>query len=454
MDVIDLFRILWRRKVIVLASLSLTVAAAVAYLTLAEPVYEAESAMTVSPTTAEDLVFLSAVDTIVPVYADAASSPTTRAAAEAELGRPLGDVFIETFPGTPIFRIKARDTDPVEAQETAQTVTDTLLLRERSEELGISGLELEQVDRPSVPDAPVYPRRHLTVAVAVLLGIIIGLGLALIRERVSSKVETIEDFARVVGSPALAEIPEERAVESFRNPEDLINRARLQIVAEAFRDIRTALLYSGGDIQSIVVTSPEGHHGKTTVALGLAVTLGRLGTRTLLVDGDLRRGRLAKLLTIPGEPGLTDVLTGTPAAQAIRRTSVRSLDVLTSGALVRDPTELIERGFHTALNQAGRSYECIVIDTTPLVPVNDGRIMASFATTTILVGTPLTSRANIRVAVERLSTIGVRPAGVVFNRSKRRRPPGYYAYLSPEPGAKRGRRAARRARFPRARTSA
>ena len=454
MDIIDLFRVVWRRKLIVAGSLVITVAGAIAYLALAPPVYEAESTMALSPVTADELVFLSSVDTIVPVYADAASSPTTRDAAEAQLGRPLGDVFIETFPETPIFRIKARDTDPVEAQETAQAVTDILLQRERADEVGISGLELEQVDRPSVPEVPVYPRRQLTVAVAVLLGTIIGLGLALIRERVSSKVETIEDLSRVVGGPALGEIPEERAVESFRNPEDLINRARLQVVAEAFRDIRTALLYSGGDVQSIVVTSPEGHHGKTTVALGLAVTLARLGTRTLLVDGDLRRGRLAKLLSIALQPGLTDVLTGTPATQAIRKTSVRTLDVLTSGALVQDPTELIERAFHTALTQAGGTYECIVIDTTPLVPVNDGRIMASFATTTIIVGTPLTSRANIRVAVERLSTIGVRPAGVVFNRSKRRRPPGYYAYLSPEPGAKRGRRAARRARFPRARTSA
>jgi capsular exopolysaccharide synthesis family protein len=454
MDIIDLFRILWRRKVIVLVSLVLTVATAFAYLTLTDPVYEAESTMAVSPISADDLVFLSAVDTIVPVYADAASSPTTRTAAEADLGRPLGDVFVEAFEGTPIFRIRARSTDPKQAQETAQAVTDALLRRVTSGEIGVSGLELEQLDRPSLPTVPVYPRRYLTVAVAVLVGTTLGLGLALLRQRLSSRVDTVEDLSRAVGAPGLAEIPEDRVVQSLRNPEDLINRPRLRVVAEGFRDLRTALLYSNSDVRSILVTSPEGRHGKTTVALGLAATLARLGTRTLLVDGDLHRGRLGQLLSIPARPGLTDVLMGLPLSRATRHTALEALDVLPSGEMLQNPTELIERVFHTVLTEAGQSYESIVIDSTPLVPVNDARIMASFASTTILVAMPPgTNRASLRVAVERLATIGVLTSGVVLNGSRKRRPSSYYAYLQPEPGVKRTGRSTRRSRRARAHTS-
>jgi tyrosine-protein kinase Etk/Wzc len=152
------------------------------------------------------------------------------------------------------------------------------------------------------------------------------------------------------------------------------------------------------------------------------------------------------MLGLRRAPGLTEVLMGTPLPSAIRSTSLQTLDVLTGGELLSDPSELIERRFHQVLDELSRSYQAIVIDGTPTLPINDARIMASFATAAIIVATPhATSRSSVRVVLERLSTIGVQPAGVVLNKSRRRRLTDYYSYLRPEPETKRGRRGRRRA---------
>ena len=139
--------------------------------------------------------------------------------------------------------------------------------------------------------------------VALLLGLGLGLGAALLRESLTTKVETADELATASGVPVFAEIPAETAILKMHSPEDLAINPRLRVVAEALRDLRTNLLFTDENIRSIVVTSPDGSHGKTTVAFALAATLARAGAKTMLVDADLRRGRVAELLEIPRTPG-------------------------------------------------------------------------------------------------------------------------------------------------------
>ena len=114
------------------------------------------------------------------------------------------------------------------------------------------------------------------------------------------------------------------------------------------------------NIRSIVVTSPDGSHGKTTVAFGLAATLARAGTRTLLVDADLRRGRVAELLALPRSPGLMDVLLGeAPLEKAIRATSRRRSTSSSAAAARRDPGELLTQAFPALLDRLEREYEAV-----------------------------------------------------------------------------------------------
>jgi receptor protein-tyrosine kinase len=433
MDLKELLDVLWRRKLVVLAVTLAAIAAAYGVLRLVTPLYESSSTLAVQPTATDgDLFFLTTIDTILPVYAEGATSRTTRElAAERVPDGTLGEVAVRTFSGTPILKIKARDEDPDVAEATAQSVTEVLIERAESDEVGVPGLRLTQIERPVVAGAPVFPRKKLTLLVAGLLGFALGIGAALLRETLTSRVETRDHLADLAGAPVFAEFPTERAVSRIRRPEALTDEGGLRAFSESLRDLRTSLVFTGGDsLRSVAVTSPEGSHGKTTIAFGLAATLARAGTRTLLVDGDLRKGRVAELLLLHRSPGLRDALEGAPVEQAIQRTSLETLDVLPGGQITEDPGELILNEFGPLLAQLEERYECVVVDCTPLVPVNDARLMARSTEAVIVVASAgRATRRQIRSAVERLSVIDITPTAAVLNNSRRPRGKGYYGYL-------------------------
>ena len=434
MDLNELIGVLWRRKWTILLTTAALVAVAVAAIRLVTPVYESTSTIALSPTDADQgLIFFGISDAVVPVYADAATSGATRDEAERRLG-DLGEISVQTFSGTPIIKLSARDPDAELAQRSAQAVTEVLLER-AEDDIGISSLQLIQLDRPSVATEPVFPRTRLTIAVALLIGLALGIGLALLRENLTTKVDTPEELSRVSGAPVYGEIPSEAAVASLTAPEVLAENPRLRGVSEALRELRTNLLFSEESLSSVVVTSPEGSHGKTTIAFGLAVTVARAGTRTVLVDGDLRRGRVSELLQLERSPGLMEVLKGSPLADVIRSTTLETLDVVTGGHRGGDPGELLTSEFPRILAQLQKRYEAVIIDATPLVPISDARIMARYASSVIVVADAATAtRRQVRRAIERLSLISVEPTAVVLNNYKA--PGGTSYYALPEEIAK------------------
>lgn len=452
MDLSELFQVLWRRKVVVGIVAAIVVGIAFAALRLATPLYESTSTLALRPENPNDIQFLITLEQTVPVYATAANSRVTRRQAAQDLGGDLAQsISVRTFGANPVMKIKARDPNAEVASRSAQAVTDAVIERVKSGQVGIPALDLIQIDRPVEATEPVFPRYKLTLAIALLLGISFGVAAALLRENLTSKVETADALANLSGAPCFAEIPNTPVVARVSSPEDLTGDTRLRAFSEALRDLRTNLLFSEGTFSSVVVTSPEGSHGKTTVAFGLAATLAKAGSRTLLVDGDLRKGRVAELLAIPRDQGLNEVLRGAPPEEIIQGTAMDTLDVLTGGHLQDDPGELLTTEFAAVLPRLTGMYEVVVVDTTPLVPVNDARIMASFADTTVIVANAAsTARRQIRTAVERLSLISVKPTAVVLNGSKSKRGAGYYGYLkpaaAPPPRPRRTRRTSRAAR--------
>lgn len=447
MDLNELLQVLWRRKLAIVAVTAATIGLALAALQLVTPVYESTSTIALTPreTTGNDtaIFFFGIMDTVVPVYADAASSRSLRDAARQQLGGRLAETSVETFKGTSIIKIKARSSNRLLARDSAQALTSVLLARVRTGQVGIDALELTQLDRPVAASEPVFPDERLTLMVAALLGAALGIGAALLRESLATKVETVDDLARIADVPSYGEIPSEGAVARISAPEDLTADQRLRVVSEAFRDLRTNLLFGEGAVRSLVITSPDGSHGKTTISFGLAVTLANAGTRTLLVDGDLRRGRVPEMLKIPRSPGLMEVLLGEAELdQVIRHTSIEALDIVTGGRRAGDPGELFTVEFPALLKQLEERYETIVIDSTPVVPVSDARIMARFADTTILVASAgAATRRQVKAAVDRLALISVPVTAVVLNNSKAPRGSSYYIVGEPEEG-----KPARRAR--------
>jgi capsular exopolysaccharide synthesis family protein len=449
MSLSEFVEVLWRRKLIALAVTIISIGVAVGALRLATKQYEATSTLALQPTSVQNSIFIyNVVDNITPVYADAATTRKTLLGAQQRLpsGESLADISVKTFQGTGILKIIARSSDKEVARDSAEAVSQTLLDRVESGGLNIPELRLVELDPAALPTDPVFPRPAMTLAVALLLGLGFGVGAALLRENLTTKVDTPEALARIAGVPSYAEIPNEPALMRVHSAQDLAD-PKFRIVSEALRDLRTNLLFTKGNLRSIVVTSPEGSHGKTTVSFGLAVSFARSGARTLLIDGDLRKGRVSELLNVQRTPGLSEVLRGHPVESAIRHTSLENLDFLTGGRLGEDHGELLMSEFPNLLYQFERMYDMVVIDTTPLVPVSDARIIARFGKATLIVASAgATTRRQLRTAVERLSLISVQPTAAVLNNY---RAAGKSAYYGPSESANGSRRSSKRGRLAR-----
>jgi capsular exopolysaccharide synthesis family protein len=443
MDFNELVNALWRRKLWIAAVTLAVLAAAYGALQVVSPKYEATATLAIATKNSDpnNFFFYTTMDSIVPVYADAVTARTTLNEAAVQLGRAPADIRVQTFQASPILRIKARSTKPALAAASANAVAKTLLDRVARGEIGIPALRLTEVDRASIPDAPVFPDRTLTFIVAGLLGVALGVGAALMRENLATTIDTGDDLARVAGIPSFGEIPQESAIGRMGSVESLVDDPGLRVVSEAFRDVRTNLLFSERDLRSVVVTSPDGSHGKTTVAFGLAVTLARAGTRTVLVDADLRRGRVAEMLGVKRVPGLSELLTAhTTRKAAIRSTPLATLDIITGGSRPADPGELLTVEFPAILKSLEEEYEMVIIDATPAEPVTDARVVARYADATVLVvGAGKTSRRQVRTAIERLALISVRPTATILNQSKSSRGSTYYIIDELSDGPKSGR---------------
>jgi capsular exopolysaccharide synthesis family protein len=440
----DLLRMLWQRRLLVVSVAVAFVAAVYIGTKLVAPRYEATSTLAVSPkSVSNDLLFFGTLDAIMPVYADAANSRTTLDAAKSAIGGKLGSVSVETFKGTGLLKIHGRSTNARLARDTANSVAQSLVDRTRSGGVGVSSLKLNELDTAALPTTPVFPRTKLTLLIGALLGLGLGVGAAFLRENLTTKVETADELAKVSSLPVFAEIPAESRIAKLHSPRELVENPGLRVLAEALRDLRTNLFFTDETMKSIVVTSPEGSHGKTTVSFGLAATVARAGARTLLVDGDLRRGRIAQMLNLHPSPGLIDILLehATLEDATVSSPDTPTLDVIPAGALGEDPGELLTVAFPRVLAQLEQEYDFVVIDSTPVVPISDARVVARFADATLLVAhAGVARRRQIRTAIERLALISVRPIAAVLNSSRAISESSYYIAHEGVP-ARTGRRA-------------
>ena len=212
--------------------------------------------------------------------------------------------------------------------------------------------------------------------------------------------------------------------------------------AEAFRVLRTNLQFIDPDLERkvFVITSSLPGEGKTTTAMNLALALAEGGERVALVEGDLRRPKISEYLRLESAVGLTTVLIGKlPLEDAIQTTANEDLAVLTSGSTPPNPAELLKSSSMAALIESLReSYDIVLIDAPPLLPVTDGALLAAQADGALLVVRHgKTTTDQVAVAVERLEAVGATPVGVIFNMTPAKGGDGYgygYGYgYAPEP---------------------
>jgi polysaccharide biosynthesis transport protein len=307
-------------------------------------------------------------------------------------------------------------------------------LLQRAKETGVSGelrtSNVRIVDTAEAPVDPVSPRRVLTVLLGLFGGAFFGVALAFFFEYLDNRVKTPEEIERELGLPSLGLIPVTRAVDNKANP--LISDAAPPSFSEAFRALRTNILFSAADggPRSIVVTSTGPSEGKTMVAGNVAIGLAQTGQRVLLIDADMRRPRAHELFGIAVEPGLSNLLVGaSKPSEVVRPSGVENLWVMPAGKTPPNPAELLgSRRFADLTGSLGGHFDCVIIDTPPVLAVTDAAVVAHRASGVLFViAADVTSRQAAQTALDQLEHAQAKFLGAVLNRVDVERHSYYYS---------------------------
>jgi capsular exopolysaccharide synthesis family protein len=437
----DYLRILRRRWRIVVSCLAVTLGAAAAITAGMTPQYQSTSQVFVSTRS----------DTSSDAYQGGLFS-TQRVGSYAALvrGKELAQRVIDAerldltpselsakvrasaVPDAVLLNISVTDPDPAAAQQLTQTYSEQLaeLVSELETPPGQKTpvLKATIVDSANLPTGAVSPQPVRNLALAAVLGLFLGLGIAVLREILDTTVKTPEDVAQTAGASIMARI----AYDPDTSKRPLLSSLDShEPRVEAFRVLRTNLQFVDIDTKnkSFVVTSSVPGEGKSTTAVNIAIAMAQTGNSILLIDGDLRRHRVATMLDLEGAVGVTTVLLGKiEVADAIQRHET-GVDVLTSGPIPPNPAELLQsHAMHELLEKLGGTYDTIVIDAPPLLPVTDAALLAAQTDGALMVVRHgRTTRDQLHGAHERLAGVGASTLGVVFNMVPKKRG-GTYGY--------------------------
>ena len=324
-------------------------------------------------------------------------------------------------PESVILEVTVTDPSPTEAQLLAQTTAEVFAgyvsELEGASSAATAPIKANIVDAASLPSTPVAPRPLTTIGLGAILGLLIGLGAAWLRETLDTTIKSAEQLEEITGAASMgAVLYDPAAVKSPLVTELDTHAPRL----ESFRVLRTNLQYIDVDMPSKVfaITSPMPGDGKSTTAINIAITLAQAGQHTLLLEADLRRPRVADYLNLERVVGLSTVLSGRmDVADVVQPWGNSGLDVVTSGALPPNPAELLQSNAMKSLLETLRaSYDIVIIDAPPLLPVTDAALLAAEANGAIMViRHGKTTKDQAAQARKRLDSVGAALVGTVLN---------------------------------------
>ncbi|MBM7518705.1 polysaccharide biosynthesis tyrosine autokinase [Nocardioides nitrophenolicus] len=312
--------------------------------------------------------------------------------------------------------------DPRQAQLVAQAYAEQLtdLVRELETPAGQTQAPIKAtiVDAASLPTSAVSPRPSRNLALGLVAGLLLGFALAVVRELLDTRVKSLDDVAELTDAPTLGTIVFDAT--TAKSPL-LTQIASHSPRAEAFRVLRTNLQFIDVDSarKVFVVTSAVPGEGKTSTAVNLAISLAQGGSRTLLVEADLRRPMAAQRLGLDNAVGLTNVLVGRLALDDVVLVDDASgLHVVGAGPVPPNPAELLQsRAMEDLLARARDSYDVVVIDAPPLLPVTDAALLAAKSDGALVVlSHGQVTRDQVRLSIDRLAQVDAQLAGLVLNK--------------------------------------
>jgi len=303
-----------------------------------------------------------------------------------------------------------------------------------TEDVGALNINILEAARPS--DKPSSPKKDRYMAIALFLGLMLGCGLALLRDWVDQRLRTAEEISIVLGVPVLGVVPSMSRRQSIVARGQKVYRDSSSRAAEAYRTIRTAVFFGvpKGEAKTILVTSPAAADGKTTLVSNLGIALAQAGQKTLILDADFRKPMQHKIFEVNHEEiGLSSVLAGTTTLEeAIQPTKVKGLELLTCGPDVPNPSEILNsESFAKLLEDLSNTYDRVIIDSPPVMPVTDAQILAAVSDITLLVlRADKSNRKTSQHARDGLMSVGARILGAVVNDVSKHSRYGYYGYYN------------------------
>ena len=283
----------------------------------------------------------------------------------------------------------------------------------------------------ATPSYPVAPQRMKHMAMAGILGLVAGFGILMLIDRLDDRPSSVHEVEPLFDDPVLGQIPRIKVTNKkigvpLLQPDD--NRHTL---VEAYHNLRSALIYQdtpANHPRRIVVTSASSNEGKSTVAANFAITLAQSGARVLLVDADLRRGKLHKHFEIAAKPGLSEVMSQQcELSKAVIMTVVPNLFLLPAGTCPRRPGSLFAMRAGQFLADTAGLYDYTIFDTPPILAADDVSSLAPHADGLIMViRAGFTSSRLAKNALDLLYLRHIKVIGLVLNAVPKGR--GHYFY--------------------------
>jgi capsular exopolysaccharide synthesis family protein len=324
--------------------------------------------------------------------------------------------------------------------DTESALFDNILkqMREANVSQNATPTVIQLIEPPDLPVKPAKPKKTLTLAMGLVLGTLLGAAAIFGANAIDSTVKTVIEVEELLGIPVLGAIPlfvpektlpppgsppepDPRKPDDEPSPGGLIVRTDpASGTAEGFRSLRAAisLLGKSKDHRSVLFTSALPDEGKTFVSTNYSLALAQIGLNTLLIDIDLRRPSIHRAFDLPNRKGFVEIVTqGLELPDAVHRGVAPHLDVLTAGGRCSNPAELLSgSGFQEVLAAALKTYDRVIVDSSPINLVSDSLLIASsIQSVCLVVRAASTSRRDAQHALTLLHRADIKPAGVVLN---------------------------------------
>ena len=286
---------------------------------------------------------------------------------------------------TEIIRINVEDTIPERAKDIANSLAN-VFIKEVDTLLKMENVQI--IDIARVPNSPIRPRVFMNIAIAGMLGLMIGLGLVLLIEYLDNTIKTPEDVLKHMQLSVIGSIPDFNGDTSKgknkKRTTRLIGSPSIKApVTEAYKTLRTNIQYSNLDnnLKVILVTSSTQSEGKTSTSSNLAISMAQSDKKVLLIDCDLRRSNVHKLFHILNVKGLTNVLAeNMDYHEILNSVGIPNLDILTSGPKPPNPSEILgSTRMEAFMERVSKEYDVIILDAPPILPVADAMVLSKLA---------------------------------------------------------------------------